>query len=78
MDYSTKHISTGLMEEILHAVQTVNQYGSVEIYIQNYTVTQITVRTIKKTNVATNNSTTIPSKEIHGSISITSHTNSLP
>lgn len=77
MDYSTKHISTGLLDEILHAVQSVNQYGSVEIYVQNYTVSQITVRTIKKTNVSPNVNTKIPPKKIQGTISITAHANSL-
>lgn len=48
-DYSTKKISGLLVSEIKKAIKSVNNYGSVEIYIQNSTVTQITVRNIKKT-----------------------------
>lgn len=49
-DYSTKNISEGLMTEVKSALQSVKAYGSVEIYIQNGIVTQITVRNIKKTS----------------------------
>lgn len=41
-----------LTEEIIRALQTVGGYGSVEIFVQNNIVTQITVRNIKKTSVA--------------------------
>ncbi len=54
-DFSTQHISPSLIEEIVHALHAVNQYGSVEIYVQNSTVTQITVRNIRKTSVAITN-----------------------
>ena len=37
------------MSEVKSALQSVKTYGSVEIYIQNGIVTQITVRNIKKT-----------------------------
>jgi len=50
-DYSIKKISNLLVLEIKKALKSVNNYGSVEIYIQNGVVTQITVRNIKKTNV---------------------------
>ena len=49
-DYSTQKISETLMVEIKNALQSVRTYGSVEIYIQNGVVTQITVRNIKKTH----------------------------
>lgn len=49
-DYSTKKISKTLVLEIKEALGSVSSYGSVEIYIQNGVVTQITVRNIKKTN----------------------------
>ncbi len=49
-DYSTKKISQELVAEIKLALKSVKEYGSVEIYIQNAVVTQITVRNIKKTN----------------------------
>jgi len=54
-DYSTQKISEVLVTEIKGALQSVKNYGSIEIYIQNGVVTQITVRNIKKTN-------SIPSK----------------
>jgi len=48
-DYSTKQISKPLIEDIERALQGVDGYGSIEIYIQDSVVTQITVRSIKKT-----------------------------
>lgn len=48
-DYSTKTISDTLISEVKSALQSVTSFGSVEIYIQNGVVTQITVRNIKKT-----------------------------
>lgn len=49
-EYSTKKVSGTLLREVKNALQSVNSYGSVEIYVQNGIVTQITVRNIKKTN----------------------------
>ena len=49
-DYSTQNISERLTTEIKNALQSVKNYGSIEIYIQNGVVTQITIRNIKKTN----------------------------
>ena len=37
-----------MISDISLALQSVGNFGSVEIYIQNYTVTQITERTITK------------------------------
>ena len=48
-EYSTTTISKTLILEIKNALKGVKTYGSVEIYIQNGMVTQITVRNIKKT-----------------------------
>jgi hypothetical protein len=48
--YSTSRISPKLINEISSALKNVDAYGSVEIYVQNAEVTQITTRTIKKTN----------------------------
>lgn len=42
-------ISQKLIEEIKKALKSVPSYGSIEIYVQNGAVTQITVRNIKKT-----------------------------
>ena len=39
-----------LTHEILASLASVDGYGSVEMYVQNHKVTQITVRHIKKTN----------------------------
>lgn len=47
MDYSTDKIPQALLGEIKDALEGV-RFGSVEIYVQNKTVTQITVRNIKK------------------------------
>ena len=38
------------MEEIKQALKNVRGWGSVEIYVQDYKVTQITERNIKKTS----------------------------
>jgi hypothetical protein len=51
MDYSTKQISTELIEELVDAIHNVRGWGSVEIQVQDFTVVQITERTIKKTPV---------------------------
>lgn len=47
--YSTSSISETLVDEIRQALKHVSPYGSVEIYVQDSVVTQITVRNIKKT-----------------------------
>jgi len=39
-----------LIKEILLALQELGGWGSVEVFVQNGKVTQITKRTIKKTN----------------------------
>lgn len=51
--YSTQTISDTLLEEIRTALKNVSPYGSVEIYVQNNVVTQITVRNIRKTAIKT-------------------------
>ena len=61
-DYGTQHISQALISEIVHALQTINTYGSIEIYVQNSVVTQITVRNIKKTQVSIHRTHTIAKK----------------
>lgn len=52
-DYSIKEISPKLMEDVREALSSVPSFGSVEIYIQNGFVTQISVRHIKKTSIQT-------------------------
>lgn len=49
-DYSTKRVSQTLIDEIKQALKSVRSFGSVEMYVQDGVVTQITVRNIKKTN----------------------------
>lgn len=46
-DFSTEKITPQLISQIIDALKN-KAYGSVEIYIQNYTVVQITERTITK------------------------------
>ena len=58
MDYSTKNVSSQLLNEIKSALQSVS-YGSIEIYISEDSVTQITTRTIKKTSVSTNKKSSV-------------------
>lgn len=53
MEYSTKEVTSQLLEEIKNALQSVS-YGSIEIYISDDNVTQITTRTIKKTSITMN------------------------
>src|SRR5690606_17393889 len=55
MDYSTKRITHQLIEEIKNALQSVH-YGSIEIFVTDSSVTQITTRTIKKTSINLNSS----------------------
>lgn len=52
-EYSIKRVSETLLLEIKKALKGVNNYGSVEIFVQNGVVTQITVRNIKKTGSST-------------------------
>ena len=52
-DYSTKSLSKDLLKEIEEALVGLD-WGSVEIYVQNSQVTQITRRHIKKTNALKN------------------------
>ena len=50
IDYSVKRVTNNLVEEVKQALKSVRGWGSVEIYIQDHKVTQITTRNIKKTN----------------------------
>jgi hypothetical protein len=49
VDHSTKKITDSLVSEIKSALKNVRGWGSVEIYVQDFKVTQITERNIKKT-----------------------------
>lgn len=50
VDYSTKRITDELIVEVRDALKNIRGWGSVEIYVQDFKVTQITERNIKKTN----------------------------
>lgn len=56
-----------LISEIKNALQSV-RYGSVEIFIQDNTVTQITVRNIKKTSVGIHENENITENPINNRI----------
>jgi len=43
------HLPSDLARELTQALHAVGGYGSIEIYVQDHSVTQITVRQIKKT-----------------------------
>jgi hypothetical protein len=47
-NYSTKEIFEKLKNEVISSIQSIKGWGSVEIYIQDYSVTQITEKNIKK------------------------------
>lgn len=49
VDYSTKKISADLLSEIKDALKNIRGWGSVELYVQDWRVVQITERNIKKT-----------------------------
>ena len=48
--YSTKKISDHLKNDVIESIQNIQGWGSVEIFIQDYNVTQITEKNIKKPN----------------------------
>jgi hypothetical protein len=48
--HSTKSVSDHLMQELINALKDVEGFGSVEIMVQDFSVTQITHRCIRKTN----------------------------
>jgi len=54
-DYSTKHVSKSLTEEIESALKNIRGWGSVEIFVQDFKVVQIVERNIKKTYSTINN-----------------------
>lgn len=55
-DFSTQKITPELITRIVESIKN-KAYGSVEIYIENYSVTQITNRTITKIKPAPKNNT---------------------
>lgn len=63
MNPDDTEVSSQLVNEIVRAIRTVDAYGSIEIYVQNNVVTQITVRNIKKTSVALRDDRTLKVSE---------------
>ncbi len=61
---TNKNKRQNLVSEIKEALKSVS-YGSIEIFVQNKVVTQITVRNIKKTSVEIEDSDELSSQEIH-------------
>lgn len=53
MSYSTQKVTITLLDEIKRALHRV-AFGSIEIFVQDNIVTQITVRNIKKTRYKLN------------------------
>lgn len=47
---SNPKVNGQLIDELLQALEELRGWGSVEVYVQNGKVTQITKRAIKKTN----------------------------
>ena len=50
MEKSSLKLNNHLFEEVIQALKDLGGWGSVEIYVQDGKVTQITKRAIKKTN----------------------------
>ena len=50
---STAEMNEALVKEITTALKNIRGWGSVEIYVQDYKVVQITERNIKKTTSIT-------------------------
>jgi hypothetical protein len=68
MDDSTQKIPPKLVEELEKALQAVS-FGSIEIFVQDKIVTQITIRNIKKTSVGISRiRTTKKSSTINGTV----------
>ena len=48
-NHSTKQVNDELLKEVIAALKNIRGWGSVEIYVQDFKVVQITERNIKKT-----------------------------
>ena len=54
--YSTQNVSPYLLEELKRQLESISDYGSLEIYVQDGQVTQISTKHIRKTQTVTNGS----------------------
>jgi len=50
MAKNTIDINQYIIDELCEALQEIGGWGSIEVFVQDYKVTQITKRAIKKTN----------------------------
>lgn len=50
-NYSTQNVTPFLLEELKRAVESVPDFGSIEIFVQDGYVSQISTRKIKKTKI---------------------------
>lgn len=48
-NYSTKQVSDELVKEVISALKNIRGWGSIEVYVQDFKVVQITERNIRKT-----------------------------
>lgn len=51
-DYTVNKVSQKLLKDIKSSLESIEGWGSMEVYVQDGVVTQITVRNIKKTPTA--------------------------
>jgi len=63
-DYSTQRITPQLITQIIDTLKN-KAWGSIEIYVENFTVTQITERTITKVAKPNAQKLATPSKNGH-------------
>jgi len=59
-----------ILEEIIQSIKQVDGFGSVEIYVQDHVVTQITLRKIKKTHSKLSSRSAIKKKTLDKPISL--------
>ncbi|CAN5169815.1 hypothetical protein BH09PAT1_BH09PAT1_0570 [soil metagenome] len=59
MNYSTRQVSQELVNEIVEALGNIRGWGSIEIYVQNHEVVQITERNIRKTSSSSSKDKTV-------------------
>ncbi len=59
MNYSTREVSQELIAEIVEALTNIRGWGSIEIYVQNNEVVQITERNIRKTSASSSKDKTV-------------------
>jgi len=66
----TLSVSAQLIRELVQSINQVDGFGSVEVYIQDHMVTQITVRSIKKTTAKISTNGVKPKQTLDKPISL--------